>query len=70
MNVRKAPLWVGKAFRNKTFKKTFVYRFLSIVTEFIGAYLITRNLEVPTFLTLWCIMVHTFLYLLIERRWH
>jgi len=67
MNGKLRKVW--DALASKTVKKTIAYRSLSIITEFIGAYLITRNLEVPTLLMVWCIIAHTLIYVFIERRW-
>ena len=56
--------------KRKTLKKTIVYRVLSIVSEFIMVALVTGNLIAPTLITGGCLVVHTSLYYLVERKWH
>ncbi len=53
---------------NKTLKKTIIYRMLSILSEYLIVYAATGNFMVSGAVSLACLMVHTFLYYLVEKK--
>lgn len=53
---------------DKVIKKTIIYRTLSLVSEFVIVEVFTGKPLIATGVTICCLIVHTALYYLIEKR--
>jgi uncharacterized membrane protein len=51
----------------KAIKKTFIYRTLGILSAFIIGYVVFRNWEGVTFVTILTEIVHTLIYYILEK---
>ena len=51
----------------KALKKTILYRLISVSSTFLITYAITRELIVPTAVTMGHLVVHSIIYYLFER---
>jgi len=54
--------------KNST-KRIITYRVLAFLSEYVIIYVVSGNVWVPTIITPVCLLVHTGLHYLVEKKW-